>query len=380
VNLLTYSEQFDNAAWTKQNLLAFGSGSIVNATTAPDGTVTADKITPDTSATNHRVEQSTTWAATSYTLVVYAKPAGYNYVRIRSFASAVGAFSQVFNLQNGTVGTAGSGTRTATISAAPNGFYLCTMTFSIASATTGNILIEAQSTDSESGFAGDGTSGIYIWGADLRVTNDGVGIPAYQRVAAATDYDTSGFPLYLSADGTDDSMATSAIDFSATDKMSVFAGVRKLSDAAYGTVAELSASVDTNNGTFALFNPSSPAWQTRLHGNSAATNYAQSTPATYTAPISNIVTLVYDLAGANLNAKLTPRINGVVNQATNIDSGTGAGTGNFGNWPLYIGRRGGTTLPYNGRIYGLVIRGAASTDAQISAMEKWMAAKTGITI
>jgi hypothetical protein len=70
----------------------------------------------------------------------------------------------------------------------------------------------------------------------------------------------------------------------------------------------------------------------------------------------------------------------VVNQATNIDSGTGAGTGNFGNWPLYIGRRGGTTLPYNGRIYGLVIRGAASTDAQISAMEKWMAAKTGITI
>jgi hypothetical protein len=296
-------------------------------------------------------------------------------------AGSSGGFYANFNISSGVVGTTG-GVRVIGSSIAPvsAGTYDCTVTF------TGNadqlwvILAQTASDGVLPSYAAVGTEAFICVRADMRVTNDGVGIPAYQRVAAATDYDTSGFPLYLSADGTDDSMATSAIDFSATDKMSVFAGVRKLSDAAYGTVAELSASVDTNNGTFALFNPSSPAWQTRLHGNSAATNYAQSTPATYTAPISNIVTLVYDLAGANLNAKLTPRINGVVNQATNIDSGTGAGTGNFGNWPLYIGRRGGTTLPYNGRIYGLVIRGAASTDAQISAMEKWMAAKTGITI
>jgi hypothetical protein len=40
--------------------------------------------------------------------------------------------------------------------------------------------------------------------ADLRVTNDGVGIPAYQRVTTSTDYDTTGFPYYLRFDGTDD--------------------------------------------------------------------------------------------------------------------------------------------------------------------------------
>jgi hypothetical protein len=38
-NLLTYSEQFDNAAWTKG-----GVSVTVNSATAPDGTLTADKI------------------------------------------------------------------------------------------------------------------------------------------------------------------------------------------------------------------------------------------------------------------------------------------------------------------------------------------------
>lgn len=39
-NLLTYSEQFDNAAWTKYNVAA-----LANQITAPDGNLTCDKIT-----------------------------------------------------------------------------------------------------------------------------------------------------------------------------------------------------------------------------------------------------------------------------------------------------------------------------------------------
>jgi hypothetical protein len=81
-------------------------------------------------------------------------------------------------------------------------------------------------------YAGDGTSGIYIWGADLRVANTGVNLPPYQRVNTATDYDTAGFPHYLRFDGVDDFLQTSSINFTSTDKMTVFAGVRKLSDAA----------------------------------------------------------------------------------------------------------------------------------------------------
>jgi hypothetical protein len=53
------------------------------------------------------------------------------------------------------------------------------------------------------------------------------------------------------------------------------------------------------------------------------------------------------------------------------------GTGNYGNYPLFIGRRGGTTLPFNGHIYQLVIRGAQSTDAQIVSAETFVNSRTG---
>ena len=53
--------------------------------------------------------------------------------------------------------------------------------------------------------------------------------------------------------------------------------------------------------------------------------------------------------------------------------------GNFGNYPLYIGRRGGTLFPLNGNIYGLIVRGALTTDPLLSAAEAYMATKTGIS-
>ena len=44
--------------------------------------------------------------------------------------------------------------------------------------------------------------------------------------------------------------------------------------------------------------------------------------------------------------------------------------GTFGNFPLYIGRRAGASLPFNGRIYSLLLRGAFTPVATISAVEK----------
>ena len=46
VNLLTYSEQFDNAAWTKNNASSTGAPTITAnvSTAAPDGTLTADEV------------------------------------------------------------------------------------------------------------------------------------------------------------------------------------------------------------------------------------------------------------------------------------------------------------------------------------------------
>jgi hypothetical protein len=66
-NLLTYSSEFDNAAWTKTNTTISA-----NVTTAPDGTTTADKLEPATAASTS-IYQSVVIAASSYTGSVYVK-------------------------------------------------------------------------------------------------------------------------------------------------------------------------------------------------------------------------------------------------------------------------------------------------------------------
>ena len=66
-NLLTYSEEFDNAAWTK-------SSATVTAddTTAPDGTTTADLIA--TSSSGGLIYQDTTITdANNFTFSIYLK-------------------------------------------------------------------------------------------------------------------------------------------------------------------------------------------------------------------------------------------------------------------------------------------------------------------
>ena len=45
-----------------------------------------------------------------------------------------------------------------------------------------------------------------------------------------------------------------------------------------------------------------------------------------------------------------------------------------------FGRRGGTSLPFNGHIYGLIGIGRLTTDAETIALEKSIAKNTGVTL
>jgi hypothetical protein len=88
------------------------------------------------------------------------------------------------------------------------------------------------------------------------------------------------------------------------------------------------------------------------------------------APLTTVATGLGDISGDSVSI----RINGTLSAA---DTTTDQGTGNYGNYPLYIGRRAGTSLPFNGRLYSLIVRGAQSTDAQIASTETWVNGKTG---
>ena len=180
---------------------------------------------------------------------------------------------------------------------------------------------------------------------------------------------------YLEFDGSDDFLQTNSIDFTATDKVSLFAGVRKLSDAATGTVCELSASAQsTTSGSFVLFAPAENGmnhYNFRSFGSTGAasgTSDVQNFPAPHSA--------VLRATGAISTNTCELLINGGSKQSTSQSQGTG----NYGNYPLYIGRRGGTALPFNGHIYGLIGIGKLTSDSETIIIEKELAKRTGVAL
>jgi hypothetical protein len=198
---------------------------------------------------------------------------------------------------------------------------------------------------------------------------------AYQRVSSTFDVTEAGQPdnFFLSFDGIDDSMSTPSIDFTGTDKMSVFAGVRKLSDAATTRLVELSANSDSNNGSFFVGAPSDTATNAYAVRSRGTLSGNANTPlANYPAPISNVVTLLGEISSDLCNMRIDGEL---------FSGGGDQGTGNYGNYPLFIGSRGGTSLRFNGQLYNLIVRGAQTDLPTIQRTERYVAAKTaGVSI
>lgn len=187
--------------------------------------------------------------------------------------------------------------------------------------------------------------------------------PKLQRNATTGAY-------YLAFDGTDDFLQTNNIDFTSTDKVSLFTGVRKLSDASTGILCELSANLNTNNGSFYLAAPSSsnaPRFGFVSKGLSAANVESP----VLAAPVSATLSVFSDYVGTLIKI----RSNGVLTQNASRQGG-----GKLGNYPLYIGRRAGTSLPFNGHLYSLIGIGRLTTDAETTALEKLIAKNIGVTL
>ena len=194
-NQLLYSEQFDNAAWTKSDVTI-----TANAVVAPDGATTADKLIETVATSIHAAYQQQTPAAGTYTLSVYAKAAERSWIRIR-LGVAAAAYSKYFDLTNGAIGSSEGGEGadgSATIESAGNGWYRCSITYTAATALTIETIYIATA-DLTSNYAGDITKGLYLWGAQL---NAGASIAPYEVTTdnqSVPDRSGNGLNLQLGA-------------------------------------------------------------------------------------------------------------------------------------------------------------------------------------
>ena len=358
-NLLTYTEEFQNAAWNKTNITV-GADAIA----APNGSITADKIEATASAVTV-IARTVSVAATSATASIYVKKGSAagdaNKFGIRNSTTANNLLQFTFNYDTGAISyTTGSSGAIATD--VGNGWWRLTFTVS-SGITSGDSLTFWFGFWGSSETAGEFA---YTWGAQLET---GSTATAYQCVTSSSDVTEAGKPnlWYLLFDGTDDFLVTPTIT-PGTDKVQVFAGVRKLSDAVAGIVVETSPSATANNGGLYIVAPNSNA---PTYGfASRGTSLGSAVSAGFSSPITNVLTGIGDIA-ADVSIL---RVNG----AQVASAATNQGTGNYLAYPLYIGRRGGTMLPFNGRIYQMLVRFGANLSAdQISQTETWVNSKTG---
>lgn len=204
-NLLRYSEMFADASWTKTR-----ASIAPNTTTAPDGNLTADSLVENTDTSTHSMSVAITSAGLSYTVSIYAKANQRNWINI-SWLSTANA-SAFFNLSTGTLGTVGSAA-TATITSVGDGWYRCTMTATLAvgANTLAYYLASANNTLS---YTGNGTNGIFIWGAQLVEGTEPLDyLPTTDRLdVARIDYSLGSASLLLEPQRTNLALQSSSFD------------------------------------------------------------------------------------------------------------------------------------------------------------------------
>lgn len=198
----------------------------------------------------------------------------------------------------------------------------------------------------------------------------------YQKVVSLYDITEAGvqtaYGLYY--DGVDDFLVTPTIT-PGTDKVQVFAGVRKLCDAAAGLVVGNYLSTSTN-GSFELNAPrtASSNFGFLIRGGAANAQYSINN---FASPVSSVISAACDISGATIAEEIKPRVNGSIPTLAVASAGP-AGGGNFLAYPVYFGRRGGTTLPFNGYTFREIGRFGPNLDAaQITNTEVWINQNTG---
>jgi hypothetical protein len=160
-NLCDYSE--DQNQWSSQNQTTVTA----NSTTAPNGTLTADTVTPTATNDDHYRGIGLSSQVGALTAFIYVKPNGYNFFDWGIWNGSQYLVRATFDLVNLTYTFTDAGT--ATIESVGNGWLKCGISGTNASLSPINLYYRSRPTGGTGAFTGDGTSGAFIWGAQLNI-------------------------------------------------------------------------------------------------------------------------------------------------------------------------------------------------------------------
>ncbi len=184
---VTTTADMSNAAWTKVNL------TVTTGVADPNGGTSAMKLVEASGASvTPEIHQSgNTVAGNQFLMWCVAKKAERDWLVINNNqGSGGGSIRAWFNLNTGVVGTVDAG-GAATITSLGDSWYLCSVRSTHASGSNSLHVYQVSNADNVSTYAGDGTSGIYIWHPqleDITGRTDQTTPSEYVSVGVPTDW------------------------------------------------------------------------------------------------------------------------------------------------------------------------------------------------
>jgi hypothetical protein len=161
-NVITFSEQFTNAIWDNSSAVTRSISGFVS----PQGVLNAYDIIPTTANANHTLRAPNLSGFTSGAVVsvsFFAKANGYKFISVVGGFGSSSTPAVSFNVEQGTI-TSGTGT----IEDYGNGWYRCSLPITL-NATSLFCVATILDNNQSGSFAGDGTSGISVYGFQIEV-------------------------------------------------------------------------------------------------------------------------------------------------------------------------------------------------------------------
>ena len=361
VNLLERTEGFDQSPWSPGTVTV-----TANASQAPNGTTTADRIT-STQISSSVLRQANFYSQIGVPMVysVYAKADNWSIFRIGQVSSASRA--AWFDLSSGTALSVIGGT--SAITNVGDGWYRCEFRITSSDTPTGtNDLFIGPSDTDGSVDAGAVGRAIYLWGAQAEY---GSTATTYQRVTTATDYADIGLPRYLEFDGVDDAMATAAIDSIAQNDtgMSVLTGIEAISGEWPMTISQYDSSAAKR--VFQLGGSSTSNFEFTVQ---VANSFSATRIAATARPAQKAV-LLGQWNGEDTASQLS------VDSSVTVSASATTPTITSVQQAIILGKSDQASATFTpGKFFQAIVRGKSPVGNLIRRIEEYVANKTGVSL